>query len=572
MSQSNPILHPRNGIHNLEKYEETYEQFKWDSVHPHFSWFKTDKVNMAYECIDRHVEDGYGEKEALVYINGTTKESLTFADLKRRTDEWAHLLKSQGVKKGDRVFTFLPKNPEGYIAILAVIKVGAIVGPLFEAFMEDAIYDRMYDCEASVLLTNSELLERVPVDKLPELHSIYITDDIDHPIAQSIPRLLKDTSFEGEAVQWVSLNDGMIIHYTSGSTGKPKGVLHAHRVMIQQFQTGKWVLDLQEDDVYWCTAHPGWVTGSSYGIFAPWLNRTTVVVHGGRFKADEWFQAIEDTGVTVWYSAPTAFRLLMNDTDKIKEYNLSSLRHILSVGEPLNPEVISWGLDAFNIRIHDTWWMTETGAQLIVNLPTAAIKPGSMGRALPGITAGIIDLEGNEVKRGEFGLLAIKKGWPSMMKEIWKNEEKYRSYFINDWYVSGDLARMDEDGYVFFQGRNDDMINSSGERIGPFEVESKLIEHPAVVEAGVIGKPDALRGEIVKAFVVLTDGYTESEELLKDIQTFVRFKLAAHAMPREIEVLEELPKTPISGKILRRILKAQEIEKMDQGDRSRVPK
>jgi acetyl-CoA synthetase len=564
MSQSNPILQPKEGAYNLSNYEVTYEQFKWDSVHPHFSWHTTNKVNMAYECIDRHVENGNGEKEALIYINEQTKESYTFSDLKRKTDEWAHLLKSQGVKKGDRVFTFLPKNPECYIAVLATIKIGAIVGPLFEAFMEEAIYDRMFDCEASVLITNEELLKRVPVGKLPHLRSIFITDDSDNPYAKSLPKLAATTpKAEGEIIEWVDLNDGMIIHYTSGSTGKPKGVLHAHRVMIQQYQTGKWVLDLKEDDIYWCTAHPGWVTGSSYGIFAPWLNGATVVVHGGRFRADEWFQVIEETGVTVWYSAPTAFRLLMEHTSLIDQYNLSSLRHILSVGEPLNPEVITWGMEAFNVRIHDTWWMTETGAQLIVNLPDSPIKPGSMGRAFPGITASIIDQDGKEVKRGEFGLLAIKKGWPSMMKEIWKNEEKFHSYFVDDWYISGDLAYMDEEGYVFFQGRSDDMINSSGERIGPFEVESKLIEHPAVVEAAVIGKPDPVRGEIVKAFIVLTAGYTETDELKKDIQTFVRFKLSAHAMPREIEILTELPKTQISGKILRRILKAKEIEKQN---------
>ncbi|MFZ3591386.1 acetate--CoA ligase [Bacillus sp. DJP31] len=556
------VLLPKNETYNLSNYEETYKDFKWDSVHPHFSWYTTKKVNMAYECMDRHVEDGYGEKVALIYINGETKDTLTFSELKQKTDEWAHILKSQEVKKGDRVFVFLPKHPDCYIAILAGIKIGAVVGPLFEAFMEEAIYDRMYDCEASVLITHSDLLDRVPLDRLPHLKTVLTTDDSEHPFAKSISNLLASTPIVGGITEWVDLDDGMIIHYTSGSTGKPKGVLHAHRVMIQQFQTGRWVLDLKEDDVYWCTAHPGWVTGSSYGIFAPWLNRSTIVVHGGRFQAEEWFQVIEDTGVTVWYSAPTAFRLLMEKTQTVKEYNLSTLRHILSVGEPLNPEAITWGKEVLDLRIHDTWWMTETGAQLIVNLPSEPIKPGSMGRPIPGVEVSIIDLDGKEVRRGELGLLAIKKGWPSLMKEIWKNKEKFLSYFANDWYVSGDLATMDEEGYVFFQGRNDDMINSSGERIGPFEVESKLIEHPAVVEAAVIGKPDPVRGEIVKAFIVLTEGYTANVELLKEIQSFVRYKLSAHAAPREIEVIAELPKTQISGKILRRVLKAQELEKL----------
>jgi len=561
---TNKFIHlpPTEGEYQLSHYEETREVFSWESVHAQFSWNETGKVNMAYECIDRHVDDGYGDKKALIYIEGTMREELTFLELKKKTDQLAALLKSRGVKKGDRVFVFLTKHPDCYVAVLASIKIGAIVGPLFEAFMEEAIYDRMYDCEATVLITNSELLERVPVNKLPHLTSIYITDESEDESLLSIPKLTSNETEAADVIEWVDLNDGMIIHYTSGSTGKPKGVLHAHQVMIQQYQTGKWVLDLRDDDIYWCTAHPGWVTGSSYGIFAPWLNRATIVVHGGRFAPEEWFDVIEQTGVTVWYSAPTAFRLLMDKTEMVKNYNLSSLRHILSVGEPLNPEVITWGVETLNQRIHDTWWMTETGGQLIVNLPSQTIKPGSMGRPLPGIHAAIIDHQGNELKRGELGLLAIKKGWPSMMKEIWKNEEKYHSYFIHDWYLSGDLAYMDEEGYVFFQGRDDDMINSSGERIGPFEVESKLIEHPAVLEAAVIGKPDPVRGEIVKAFIVLVEGYRDNPELKKEIQTFVRFKLSAHSMPREIEVLDELPKTQISGKILRRELKRIEIEKL----------
>ncbi|MBM6618878.1 acetate--CoA ligase [Bacillus sp. RD4P76] len=557
----NNILPPKAGTYQLANYLETVSDFKWKSTYPHFSWYNTNKVNLTHECIDRHVEEGAGEKIALIYVNGNTREEYTFAQLKQKTDELANLLKHQGVKKGDRAFVFLPKHPDCYVAILAIIKIGAIAGPLFEAFMEEAIFDRMYDCEASVLITNLELLPRVPVEKLPHLEQVLVTDDIEREGVVSIPRVVKNVPAQASITEWVDLEDGMIIHYTSGSTGKPKGVLHAHRVMIQQYQTGKWVLDLKEEDVYWCTAHPGWVTGSSYGIFAPWLNQATIVVHGGRFSADEWFEVLQDTKVSVWYSAPTAFRLLMDHTTSLSTYNVSSLRHILSVGEPLNPEVITWGYDTFHLRIHDTWWMTETGAQLIVNIPSAPIKPGSMGRPVPGISASIIDENGKELPRGELGLLAIKRGWPSIMKQIWKNEEKYQSYFIGDYYVSGDLATMDDEGYVFFQGRSDDMINSSGERIGPFEVESKLIEHPAVVEAAVIGKPDAIRGEIVKAFLVLAEGVKETEELKKEIQTFVRYKLSAHAMPREIEVLQELPKTQISGKILRRVLKAKESQK-----------
>lgn len=571
--ENSNIIPPINGEYQLNNYEEVKKSFHWDEVHQSFSWYSTGKMNMAYECIDKHVEEGYGDKVALHFISEDQNEKITFAELKKQTDQYARVLKAQGIEKGDRVFVFLPKNPACYISVLAIIKIGAIAGPLFEAFMEEAIKDRMYDCGAKLLITSPELLERVPRSELPALEKVILTAGPESSrSAQEISLWQEIASLQEtdeEVVEWVEPNDGMIIHYTSGSTGKPKGVLHAHRAMIQQYQTGKWVLDLQESDVYWCTAHPGWVTGSSYGIFAPWLNRATILVNAGRFQADEWYKLIEDAKVSVWYSAPTAFRMLMAAGDEVLDrYDLSSLRHILSVGEPLNPEVVTWGVNKLQRRIHDTWWMTETGAQLIVNLPTQPIKPGSMGRALPGIEIEILDDEGQPMPQGEVGQLAIRANWPSIMKEIWNNPAKYQSYFpYEGWYISGDLAYKDEDGYIFFQGRNDDMINSSGERIGPFEVESKLIEHPAVAEAGVIGKPDPLRGEIVKAFIVLRHGYEESEELLQEVRGFVKQKLAAHAAPREIEVIPELPKTKISGKIMRRVLKAWELN-TDPGDTS----
>jgi acetyl-CoA synthetase len=486
---------------------------------------------------------------------------MTFREVKEKTDHYSRILRSNGVKKGERVFIFLPKTPECYISILAAIKIGAIAGPLFEAFMEDAVRDRINDCRGTLLITNREMVSRVPQNDIPSLETILYAEDIEAAPVEN----------GGEQVEWVDLEDGMLIHYTSGSTGKPKGVLHAHRVMTHQYESGKWVLDIRDDDVYWCTSHPGWVTGSVYGLFAPWLNRATIVIQGGRFKAENWYQLIADLKVTVWYSAPTAFRMLLSQGDVLKDYDLSSLRHILSVGEPLNPEVIYWAWERLGVRIHDTWWMTETGAHLIVNLPGEKIKPGSMGRPFPGIEVGILDEAGNELPRGCVGQLAVKTPWPGLMKEIWGNRDKFNSYFkYEGWYVSGDLAYQDDEGYVFFQSRDDDMINSAGERIGPFEVESKLIEHPAVQEAGVVGKPDPVRGELVKAFIVLREGYEQSDSLLEDIRIFVRNNLAAHSAPREIEVMEELPKTTISGKILRRELKRMEIERQKEAELKKV--
>ncbi|EIJ82154.1 acetyl-CoA synthetase [Bacillus methanolicus PB1] len=562
-------LPPEIGDYNLKDYKQTYSHFDWSEVEKRFSWKETGLVNMAYECIDRHVEEGYGEKTALYYLNGDEEYKLSFREVKEKTDHLATVLKKHGVKKGDIVFIFLPKHPDCYLAMIAAIKIGAIAGPLFEAFMEEAVKDRISDCEGKFLITDHILGKRVPKHDLPSLEKIFITSGPEYCKEGeiSLEAELENTVREENIIEWVDLEAGLNIHYTSGSTGKPKGIVHAHRAMILQYQTGKWVLDLKEDDIYWCTAHPGWVTGTVYGIFAPWLNRTTIVVNGGRFQAHSWYRTIEKAKVTVWYSAPTAFRMLMAEGKAVqKQYDLSSLRHILSVGEPLNPEVIYWGKETLRLRIHDTWWMTETGAQLIVNLPSETIKPGSMGRPFPGIEAAVLDGNGVPLPPGEVGHLAIKAPWPSIMKEVWKNEQKYQSYFpFPGWYVSGDLAVMDEDGYIFFQGRSDDMINSSGERIGPFEVESKLIEHPAIAEAAVIGKPDPLRGEIVKAFIVLRKGYQAENQLLEEIIRFVKQNLAAHAAPREIEIVDSLPKTKISGKILRRELKARELQKMSQG-------
>ncbi|MFC4321105.1 acetate--CoA ligase [Litchfieldia salsa] len=558
------------GDFNLKNYDEMYREFNWGEIEKQFSWSETGKVNMAYEAIDRHAQGERKNKVALYYRDPSREEKYTFKEMKEMSNRVGNLLKQAAdVEKGDRVFVFMPRSPECYFTILGAIKLGAIVGPLFEAFMEGAVKDRLEDSAAKVIVTTPELLERVPLEDLPALkHVVLVGENIkeEGPIIDFYTRM-KSASKDLE-IEWVDRNDGLILHYTSGSTGKPKGVLHVHNAMVQHYQTAKWVLDLKDDDVYWCTADPGWVTGTSYGIFGPWLSGVSNVILGGRFKPETWYQTIEEYGVTVWYSAPTAFRMLMGAGDElVKQFDMSSLRHILSVGEPLNPEVIRWGMKVFNLRVHDTWWMTETGGQTICNYPCMEIKPGSMGKPIPGIKAAIVDDQGQELPPYRMGNLAIKRGWPSMMYTIWNNQAKYESYFMpGDWYVSGDSAYMDEEGYFWFQGRIDDVIMTSGERVGPFEVESKLVEHPAVAEAGVIGKPDPVRGEIIKAFVALRDGYEVSEELKDDIRNFVKKGLAAHAAPREIEFRDKLPKTR-SGKIMRRVLKAWELD-LPTGDLS----
>ena len=556
---------------NMSNYEESYANFDWQSVEQSFSWSQTGKLNIAYEAIDRHVAQGRGNKAALYYSDPVRDEQYTFAEMKRESDKFGNVLRKLGIVKGDRVFIFMPRTPELYFSLLGTLKVGAVAGPLFEAFMETAVKDRLLDSGAVAIITTPALLSRVPVGDLPELKHVILVGAGEKLEAGQISydQEMARASDELE-IEWVDREDGLLIHYTSGSTGKPKGVFHVHNAMIQHYYTGKIVLDMKEDDVYWCTADPGWVTGTSYGIFAPWLNGITNVIRGGRFSPQDWYNTIQKYKITIWYSAPTAFRMLMGaGDDAVKQFDLSSLRHVVSVGEPLNPEVIRWGMKVYDRRIHDTWWMTETGAQLICNYPSMDLRPGSMGKPIPGVGAAIIDDQGNVLPPYRMGNLAIRTPWPSMMRKIWNNPAKYEEYFrLQGWYVSGDSAYMDEDGYFWFQGRIDDVINTSGERVGPFEVESKLVEHPAVAEAGVIGKPDPMRGEVIKAFIALREGYSSSDELKAEIAKFVKEGLSAHAAPREIEFKDKLPKTR-SGKIMRRVLKAWELN-LPTGDLSTI--
>jgi acetyl-CoA synthetase len=545
---------------NLKNYDDTATNMNWQEIHQQFTWSKTEKVNIVYESIDRHVDEGRGEEIALYFTNGERDEEYTYADLRQLSSQFANGLKSLGVSKGDRVFIFMPRSPELYIALLGTVRIGAIAGPLFEAFMEAAVKDRLQDSGACAVVTTPHLAKRIPTVELPQLKHTILVDAVDHALKEGEIRFEELMGRSSEyTIEWVDREDGMMIHYTSGSTGKPKGVFQVHDAMVHQYVSGKWAYDLREGDVYWCTADPGWVTGTSAGMWAPWLNGVTVVLRGGRFKPQDWYATLEKFKVNVWFSAPTAFRMLMGEGDELpKRFDLSSLRHVLSAGEPLNPEVIRWGMDVLGQRMHDNWWMTETGSTICSNYRSMPIRPGSMGKPLPGIQLAIIDDDGNELPANQMGNLAIKPSWPALMRKIWGNEEKYKQYFLNGWYVSGDSAYKDEDGYFWFEGRVDDVINTAGERIGPFEVESKLVEHPAVAEAGVIGVPDPLRGEVIKAFITLRAGMEESEELKKEIATYVKERLAAHAAPRIIEFRAKLPKTR-SGKIMRRVLKAWEL-------------
>jgi acetyl-CoA synthetase len=555
----------QSGRANLQDYDAAYQTFSWQEAKREIHYFADGKINASYNAIDRQLELGLGSKTALYFVDKHEQlAKYTFREIAQMSNRIGNALKRIGVKRGDRVFLFLPRVPELYASTIGVTKIGAIVGPLFSAFGSDALKDRLEDSQAKVLITNKALKGKIDEikDSLPDLeHLIVIGANKSElkPGELSYEQLLADASDQLEC-EAMDPEDPLYLLYTSGTTGKSKGVVHVHNDIIGQHVTSKWVLDLRQDDIYWCTADPGWVTGTVYGIFGPWSNGVTVVAYEGRFEADAWYKLIEKLKVTVWYTAPTALRMLMRAGDKIvRQYNLESLRHILSVGEPLNPEVVRWGLKVFALPIYDNWWQTETGMQLIANLPCLTIKPGSMGKPLPGVQAAVVDEKGEKVKTGQLGRLVIKPGWPNMLRTIWRNHAKYEEYFkIPGWYYSGDNAWLDEDGYFWFVGRADDVINTSGHRVGPFEVESALLEHPAVAEAGVIGKPDPERGEIIKAFVVLNNHFEPSASLIDELKEHTRKQLAAHAYPREIEFKDKLPKTR-SGKIMRRLLKAWEL-------------
>ena len=550
---------------NLKDYERAYASFDWDEAKKELAWFAGGKINAAFNAVDRHLHDGRRNKVALYAISADNRvEKWTFQEIYEASNRMGNALKELGVKKGDRVFVFLPRVPELYIATIAIAKIGAIAGPLFSAFGPDALRDRLQDSEAKIIITNPQLKTKLDGirNELPHLQYVIVVN--------GDKSQLKDREFTyQELVEHASEKlhcepmdpeDPLYLLYTSGTTGKPKGVVHVHNDILGHHMTTKWVLDLKDDDIYWCTADPGWVTGTVYGIFGPWSNGTSVVTYEGRFDADSWYEVIDKMKVTVWYTAPTALRMLMKAGDEVVyRHSLASLRYILSVGEPLNPEVVRWGMKVFGLPIHDNWWQTETGMQLIANLPCMPVKPGSMGRPLPGVYAAVVDDAGEELGAGQLGRLVVKPGWPAMLRTIWRNKERFDEYFrIPGWYFSGDNAWRDEDGYFWFVGRADDVINTAGHRVGPFEVESALVEHEAVAEAGVIGKPDKERGEIIKAFIVLANGYKASDELLEDIREHTKRQLAAHAYPREIEVKDNLPKTR-SGKIMRRLLKAWEL-------------
>ncbi|MGD2087111.1 MAG: acetate--CoA ligase [Candidatus Aminicenantes bacterium] len=551
---------------NIGSYEERVKDFTWEVSEVELGYKKGDVINIGEYCTDRICRLGKGEKPALIWqgYSGEVK-TYTFDQMRVRANTIARYLQDLGIKNGDRVCLFMDKVPELYFGFLAILKMGGIAQPLFSAFGGESLLTRLEDAETTAILTQKKHVGKVRkiLSQLPHLkHVVIVDDDGRKPLQQ------RELAFSMESVEPAEnfeifpskAETPSVLHYTSGTTGKPKGAQHVHYSLISQYITAKYVLDLTGDDIYWCTADPGWVTGTSYGIIGPWSNGVTQCVLDSGFRADRWYKFIEDQRISLWYTAPTAIRSLMKEgKELVRAYDLSSLRHMCSVGEPLNAEAVIWSQDAFGLTFHDTFWQTETGCMVITNYPGMKIKPGSMGKPFPGITADVVDMETYTPIEtpGTVGLIALRPEWPSMFRAYWKNEEVYYSKFKEGWYICGDRASVDEDGYFWFVGRDDDVINTGGHLVGPFEIESALLEHESVAESAVVGKPDPVNMEVVKAFITLKPGFESSPQLELKIMNFVRKKLSPLAMPQEIEFMDSLPKTR-SGKIMRRLLRAKE--------------
>jgi acetyl-CoA synthetase len=527
------------------------------------------QYNIGHICTTLQCERGLTDKVAMRWISAShERRDYTFRELDLLTNRFANVLLDLGFSAGDIVFTFLPKMPEQFVAFLGALKFRSIAGTLFANFGEDALLDRLGDSGAKGLITKKSFLKKIMRirGQLPALRWILVVD-IDEdmgPDILSFGKLMNAASTDFTA-QPTGPEMPSVLHYTSGSTGKPKGVLHKHNSILHQHKTTIEILGLSGDDVYWCTADQGWVTGTSYGIIGPWSLGVTQVHYGGGYDAEAWFELLEKEGVTVWYTAPTALRMLLREEAGIfGKYNLSELRHISSVGEPLNPEVIHWAKRTLGKEIFDTWWQTETGGIMIANRRGIEIRPGSMGKPVNGIQPGILSDEGVPQKVGVQGNLCIQADWPSMFITYLNKDEAYRSRFRDGWYYTGDTAYLDADGYYWFMGRSDDVINTAGHLISPFEIESALLEIEEVAESGVIGAPDDLLFEKVVAYVVLHGRYQYSQELELKIRLYVTNKVSSIATPQEIFFVESVPKNK-SGKIMRRVLKAR-YQGNDAGD------
>ena len=570
---------------NFSDYETTRASFAWSQVPDLCAGMGPGGCNIAYAAVDRHAVGPESSRTALRFIADVPgspelqTHEVSYAELGRLTRKFTNVLRGLGIGKGDRVFVIMGRVPELYISMLGSLRNGSVVSPLFSAFGPEPIATRVNIGHAGVIVTTAAIYKRKIakiLDDLPSVKHVLIVGDPsredDIPGTHSFSALM-DQAGDDAPIEHTGPDDPSLLHFTSGTTGTPKGAQHVHAAVAMHYITGLFALDLHPDDIYWCTADPGWVTGTAYGIISPLLHGVTSIIDEAEFDTERWYRILQDENVSVWYTAPTAVRMLIKaGPDLAAKYRFPHLRFIASVGEPLNAEAVWWGKRVLGLPIHDNWWQTETGGIMVANTPAFDIKPGSMGRPLPGVDVVVVDHDDSEEATGTLtiidkpdveGELALIVGWPSMFRGYLNQDERYRKCFrrddqLGDLYLSGDLVKRDADGYLWFVGRADDVIKASGHLIGPFEVENVLTDHPAVAEAAVIGKPDPTYGAIVKAFVMLKTGYTADDALRRDLMGHARKRLGAAVAPKEIDFVDSLPHTR-SGKIMRRLLKAREL-------------
>jgi len=524
--------------------------------------------NIGFICTGKQCELGRADRVAMRWIEpGTlTRHDYSFQNLDNESNRFANALIEVGFKEGDIIISFLPKTPELFFMFLGILKIKAVAGMLFSSFGDEALLERLR--EANGIVTKSNLLKKVLkiLPELKKLKHIIIVDSDSHGEGKILGyrKLMRDAS-DHYSVPQTPANQPSVLHYTSGSTAKPKGVLHVHGSIDSQTATATEILQINDQEIYWCTADQGWITGTSYGIIGPWSQGVTQVHYGGGYDPLAWFTILEREKVTIWYTAPTALRMLMKEEDSFfNKFSLNNLKYIFSVGEPLNPEILTWSRKVLQHDIYDTWFQTETGSIMIANRPGLPIKPGSMGKPVTGISVSIIGDDGKNLPPGEAGHLCLKPGWPSMFITYLNNDQVYQEKFKNGNYLTGDNAYQDEEGYFWFIGRSDDIINTSGHLVSPFEVESSLLEMPEVAESGVVGVPDSLLYEKVVAYIVLKNQYSWNRELELKIRLHVMNRLSSIASPSEIFIVDKLPKNR-SGKIMRRVLKARYLGE-DPGD------
>ncbi len=565
---------------NLKDYEQARRTFSWEGARAELSGLPgAQGLNIAYEAIDRHAAGPLQNRRAIRWIGKKGDiQDFTYGDLQKLTSRFANVLKGLGAQKGDRVYALTGRIPELYITALGTLKAGCVFCPLFSAFGPEPIRARMTIGGARFLVTTRILFERKVkslVNLLPALEKVLVIPE-DQGITGG-PKILDFKQLMNQASDQFQIpptdpEDIALLHFTSGTTGTPKGAIHVHQAVVAHHITGKLALDFHENDIFWCTADPGWVTGTSFGIISPLTNGISSIVDEADFDAERWYRILQEQKVTIWYTAPTAIRMLMKAGKALAaKYDLNSLRFLASVGEPLNPEAVIWSKNAYGLAFHDNWWQTETGGIMVANFACMDIRPGSMGKPLPGIEAAIVEKKkdgsiGQIREPGVQGELALRPGWPSMFRGYWEERERYEKCFAGGFYLTGDLAKLDSDGYFWFVGRKDDVIKTSGHLIGPFEVESVLLEHKAVADSAVIGKPDPVAGELVKAFVLLNEGRKPTEELRLELLGFARTRLGAVVAPKEIEFVTTVPRTR-SGKIMRRLLRNRELG-LPEGDTS----